>query len=245
MEYFPAFEAFCSCLKLICSDFRLENSNGESECKQTGRHVLCPMCTRSFSSIYNMVRHVESIHVLSSELSHKCHQCGRVFKSRGNLNTHKKSHSSVCSDCGRVYSSTSSLKVHMQRTHSANKYHCRIENCTFTGTSQQALEYHTNKHTGEKPFKCKHCGKPYPRKDTCSRHQLLCVSGIVCDVCGSKFSSKTCLGDHVRAVHSDRRFRCMCGNVFKYRANLHRHQKKFGHILQSAEVDSLFWEQDT
>ncbi|XP_053406962.1 zinc finger protein 2-like isoform X4 [Mercenaria mercenaria] len=213
---------------------RAKDANGK-DASQKAAHFECPICTKSFSSIYNMVRHVENVHTLRKDNVYRCQHCHLTFETKETLIAHRKSHQSICHDCGKFYSSTSSLNVHRQKLHSDRKYYCLAENCSYVGTSKQALDFHMNMHSGSKPYSCKHCGKSYHRKDSCSRHQLLCVSGVTCDVCSAKLGSKGALDAHLRAVHSDERFRCICGSVFKYRANLLRHGKTTGHVTPDKE----------
>ncbi|KAL4231521.1 hypothetical protein ACF0H5_009102 [Mactra antiquata] len=185
-----------------------------------------------------MMKHLSDKHV-NAGLSYMCSLCGSKYKSKLGLKAHKKTHEIICCHCGKVYSATSSLNSHISRIHSGVNFTCNFPECSYVGKTQQALEFHMNTHSGLKPYKCKYCSHGYQRKDTLSRHQLLCKTGISCETCGAKFGSKNCLKEHIRAVHTNERFVCVCGNNFKYRASLYRHQKKAGHYVDD---DNLFSE---
>lgn len=194
-------------------------------------HYSCPVCKKEFSSIYKMLKHLDNVHV-NARSFHVCSRCGVKCKSKIGLKAHKKTHELICSHCGKVYAAVSTLNAHMIRVHSGLTFSCDFPNCEYIGKTKQALDFHQNAHSGLKPYTCKHCRKSYQRKDTLSRHQLLCKTGVTCETCGTKFGSKNCLKDHVRAVHSNERFVCLCGSVFKYRASFNRHQKQAGHYME-------------
>ncbi|KAK7505835.1 hypothetical protein BaRGS_00003106, partial [Batillaria attramentaria] len=49
-------------------------------------------------------------------------------------------------------------------------YRCRFESCNYETTYTKDMHRHERKHTGERPYKCPHCGKNFNRSDKLRVH---------------------------------------------------------------------------
>lgn len=83
-----------------------------------------------------------------------------------------------------------------------NRYKCNF--CHKFLQSKQRRSDHENIHTGNRPYKCKHCSKTFPAKNAIDTH----VKAVhkkdfrhVCSVCGKRFLFPKFLENHRRANH--------------------------------------------
>lgn len=71
-----------------------------------------------------------------------------------------------------INSSRKSGRRRSQNKKEAKQYQC--ENCNYSTDSKQHIGTHRVRHTGERPFDCKICGKTFNRKDSLTRHTRRC-----------------------------------------------------------------------
>ena len=88
------------------------------------------------------------------------------------------------------------------------------------------LSDHLNTHLGSKPYQCERCEAAFATSSSLSRHKGECGKMIQCMDCGQEFSGRSSLADHMRSVHVDLPYDCVCGKRFKWRTNLSRHKKQ-------------------
>merc|ERR1712109_241677 len=84
---------------------------------------ICPACGISFTKLYNLTRHVQSVH--KKERLICCEECGKRFSRAEILTKHiKRKHensklSSVyrCEYCPRIFDNRRPFKDHIRRSH--------------------------------------------------------------------------------------------------------------------------------
>ncbi|XP_021574262.1 zinc finger protein 568 isoform X1 [Carlito syrichta] len=129
-----------------------------------------------------------------------------------------------CGECGKIFKSKSDLIKH-QRFHKS-KNHNENKKCAFrcdSGITQsQSID------TGEKPHKCKECGKAFHSSSQLSQHQKIHIGEkpYKCKECGKAFPSTAQLNLHQR-IHTDEKcYECKeCGKAFTRPSHLFRHQR--------------------
>jgi scratch-like protein len=85
-----------------------------------------------------------SMHILTHNLNHKCHVCGKAFSRPWLLQGHLRSHTGqkpyLCTVCKKCFADRSNLRAHMQTHSPAKNFQCSKCKKTF------ALKSYLNKH---------------------------------------------------------------------------------------------------
>uniref|UniRef100_L7LUP2 Putative zinc finger protein n=1 Tax=Rhipicephalus pulchellus TaxID=72859 RepID=L7LUP2_RHIPC len=108
------------------------------------KDAFCKLCCRRFMSNEDFETHNRVVH--TEEKSFKCDECGRRFKFFYCLKRHEKSHSK-----------------------DATKHACPA--CQKMFRDKHELECHLRRHTGERPFQCKHCSQSFARLSSVRKHE--------------------------------------------------------------------------
>ncbi|XP_063388805.1 zinc finger protein 182-like isoform X2 [Cydia fagiglandana] len=73
-----------------------------------------------------------------------------------------------CNDCDKSFDKYKKLYLH-QRLHN-KKIFCPLDACGKKFATKGDMEKHIRTHTGEKPFKCKHCKKSFAQRVSLRQH---------------------------------------------------------------------------
>ncbi len=172
--------------------------------------LKCLICSKKFSSPAKMKIHLV---VHTGERNYECKHkdCGKKFKTKGNLTMHK-------------------LSVHLKD----KNHECNYKDCGKKFSLPSNLKSHILVHTGEKNYECKHkdCNKKFRTKGNLTMHKRsvhLKERNHQCKLCLAEFSQKAHLDEHMRTHTGEKPFKCDfkgCNRSFAKRGNLKLHQRR-------------------
>ncbi|XP_077520152.1 uncharacterized protein LOC144129976 [Amblyomma americanum] len=210
----------------------------------TGQHT-CPVCgkwLRSIDSLANHMRMCTQVQEIQLHGQAACSHCHKVFTNAAEFRRHQYEHTHVhqCAVCGGRFRNPMLLAAHVCQ---GKPVEC--EACAQVFDSVAARDQHQTATHGEPQFKCEACGKAFFKQETLSKHPCVNVlnttgseSGtrkrdttltpLVCEICGSIFSSTSSLNVH-KNLHGEKRFQCdVCGKRFHRKDLLIEHHAVHG-----------------
>lgn len=183
--------------------------------------LTCDMCIKwsedrhlaYFQSQKALDRHLIKVHK-SNQV--KCERCETYFQCKADHHEHEKNmHKAdpfVCQVCQKEFDHAVAFKRHQlrhekppaERLPNYQVLKCSI--CSRGFRTQSKFREHQLAHTGEKRYKCCHCGKQYTCVRSWRHHEAKHLPGglprtFVCEVCGLGFTRKPLLRDHM-SIHT-------------------------------------------
>lgn len=214
----------------------------------TGQHT-CPVCgkwLRSLDSLANHMRMCTQVQEIQLHGRAACSLCHQEFTNAAEFRRHQYEHTHVhqCEVCGGRFRNLAHLGSHVCQGKPSECEACGELFDSVTARDQHQLITH-----GEPQFKCDACGKGFYKQETLSTHpcvNVLDAAGVggggdsslrkrdtnltplVCEICGSTFSSTSSLNVH-KNLHGEKRFQCdICGKRFHRKDLLLEHHAVHG-----------------
>ena len=211
---------------VICKQQKLVKMKQKSK-KKSGKESLlktnfCQDCQIQFDSRAKYKYHRLKLHGKWQAQSFSCELCNnKTFSTKSNLTKHKK----------LVH-----FKASETLTHS-----CVL--CEFQSNDAFNLKIHYRKHSGEKPFECDQCQRPFAKKSDLARHQKTsCTNRLFkCGKCLRIFHVRRHLEEHENWDENCGTIREKVGDTtaaFQERLNMCRLNTKSKSVI-GINVDSL------
>lgn len=153
---------------------------------------------------------------LSVDQAYSCEFCGKISLKYDTYRKHRTIH----------HSDVKSLWVKASNRDNVNVSSYLCDFCGMDLKSENGLQIHRRKHTGERPYVCTECGKGFTCRQYLSDHVKRHTEEIkfFCDICDKGFTRERNLQWH-KKIHTDERpFTCeICQKKFLYNSKLKLH----------------------
>ncbi|XP_077285964.1 uncharacterized protein LOC143911097 [Arctopsyche grandis] len=206
----------------------------ESKCEPNLKKYIkfhCYVCQEKCANWFRLKAHILQIHNEPPKV--RC-ECGYILKSKTAIYRHVANHndpaSFSCDQCSRITKTKTALEKHMMRHLPKENQIYACLNCPKICSSKENLKSHERVHfplPERYKYPCGICGNKFTTKSAVLGHIRAVhekLKRFVCDICGFTCSTGGELVQH-RAIHSDEKlFQCsICSKRFKTSSNLKAH----------------------
>ncbi|XP_061693961.1 zinc finger protein ZFMSA12A-like [Syngnathoides biaculeatus] len=192
-------------------------------------NLTCTMCSKTFSSQSQLLRHLQTHSVEGAEPCYRCRFCEQTFSGVTLLRIHQRSHTTPsyqCDKCSKMYASLTGLQSHRASHNTDSRFLC--SQCGKCFKTLHGLEGHLRTHSGERPYRCPYCSKDFTALAGLNVHvrQHTGERPYVCSYCGKGWPSSGDLQKHMRVHTGERPYTCeQCGKSFSNSCHLSEHYR--------------------
>ncbi|XP_055379656.1 zinc finger protein 845-like [Condylostylus longicornis] len=191
-----------TCGKTFKKQSRLEDHENMHLPPEKRKLYSCPQCDKKFAVQASIQLHIKTVHI--REKTFICEECGKVFATSDQLNSHKVVHSDFtpfqCPKCPKSFKRLTSLRTHID-CHEDTKYICPICGCQLN--TKTILRRHMVIHSDEKKYKCNFCQKEFKRTKALKNHLILHtgLKPYECPFCDQTFANGSNSRKHQKNSH--------------------------------------------
>ncbi|XP_064640969.1 uncharacterized protein LOC135495894 [Lineus longissimus] len=199
----------------------------------------CSACSRSFSSVPSLKRHIERAHTNMEPIV--CEECGKRFVKSYSYRQHvaivhrNAPKNFVCDTCNHAFASKWQL-THHSKIHGQKHLKCTYDGCSLLFRSRSDMTIHLRTHTNERPFLCDTCGYRGKSRNQLTRHRRTHTGerNFSCEYCPYKALNSTHLRRHMRVHIGSKPYKCP---YCSYECNTHENIRK--HIMKTKKHAGL------
>lgn len=193
---------------------------------------ICPICGKIIKH-YNLQIHLITHENLPyEERPFVCELCGKRFKKKDTLRSHKQSHTRelkyACAFCDKKFHVWHTRKQHVMQYHTGEySYQCNVCQQKFCVSS--SYKKHMRIHTGEKlpkKEKCDICSKEFENPGRLRIHLVSHSQerNVKCEFCDKTYKTNKSLKVHLRNHTGEKNYECpVCGVGFTQNLLLRNH----------------------
>ncbi|XP_019741726.1 zinc finger protein 1035 isoform X2 [Hippocampus comes] len=222
-----------------------EMENDVEKSDEINVSLSCQYCEKNCDTEQSLKKH-ERCH--KGERPYRCLKCGRGFKKRVYLMSHKVVHQNVqCTLCRKILPNARNLVHHVKLHHKGKPFPC--PNCQKQFLNPTELLYHLKSHQREgkaspldgealesikseqepvqqKTQQCSLCKEVFHDADLLRKHSLTHISSCHCPYCNQKFKARRYLLLHISKHKGVKPYSCTwCGKSFYQKPNLENHME--------------------